>query len=175
MEGRVSGTMQQTGPSLCHPHILLQLPHLPVGINDYTTEEPPAAERLDTLLTWMQQAMPATCIVLLAPLPTVLRDRFADLNSSYPAMAAKHGWAGAQPTGAAWTPALPSASGGAADTGSMIYSTCGSELDPTDPAMYSDGLHPTEAGYAVLFDCVLQLLVPLLEPPQQQPAIPTGV
>lgn len=101
-----------------------------IGVNDLqngrTAEQ--AAERLDWLLSWLSATWPSSDVILQALLPTTKVD-VGPANEAWAALAAEHG---------------------------VTFSTCGSDLDPTDPRQYEDSVHPSEAGYRRFLPCLAE-------------------
>lgn len=44
----------------------------------------------------------------------------------------------------------------------VVHSECGQELDPLDPALMKDGLHPVAAGFEILLSCLADQAAALL-------------
>lgn len=99
-----------------------------IGINDLqngrTAEQ--AAERLDWLLGWLAAAWPSADVILQALLPTAVVD-VDPANEEWAALAAAYG---------------------------VTFSTCGAELDPEEPGMYTDAVHPSEQAYRRFLPCL---------------------
>jgi len=112
---------------------------LNIGINnlqyDWTVED--TVDQLGYLLTWLQAAWPASRFVLHNLLPTTELD-VGPANEAYEALAAAH---------------------------NITWSTCGSELDPTDPEIMYDGLHPAADGYRTILCCLASEAAALLAEP----------
>jgi hypothetical protein len=87
--------------------------------------------RLETLLLWTRQAFPTTNIVLSAVTPENLGWGWVQKNQGYEAIAAKHGF---------------------------TFAKCGLNLDPKNPAVFPDGLHPNAAGYDVILPCMARAM-----------------
>ncbi|AGE50298.1 hypothetical protein ATCVCanal1_758R [Acanthocystis turfacea Chlorella virus Canal-1] len=87
--------------------------------------------RLETLLLWTRSAFPTTNIILSALTPENLGWGWVQKNQGYEAIAAKHGFP---------------------------FAKCGLNLDPTNPAIFPDGLHPNAAGYDVILPCMARAM-----------------
>lgn len=87
--------------------------------------------RLETLLLWTKRTFPTTHIVLSALTPENLGWGWVQKNQGYEAIAAKHGF---------------------------TFAKCGLSLDPKNPAIFPDGLHPNAAGYDVILPCMARAM-----------------
>lgn len=85
--------------------------------------------RLEYLLAWVKRTFPTTHLVLAAVTPEAKKWGWRQKNQAYRAIAAKLG---------------------------IAFAECGLDLDPTDRAVFPDGLHPTAAGYDVILPCLLR-------------------
>lgn len=88
-------------------------------------------DHLEYLLTWAKQTFPTTQIILNAVTPEILGWGWAQKNQVYPKIAARVG---------------------------VSYATCGLNLDPKNPAVFPDGLHPNAAGYDVILPCLARAM-----------------
>lgn len=106
-----------------------------VGINNlkWGKRQDPS-DKLDYLLGWMRAAMPSSKIVLLGLLPNSVVN-VAATNRNFARVAAKHG---------------------------VTFSSCGSDLNPHNPAHFKDGTHPASEGYRRLFSCLKAVISPML-------------
>lgn len=96
-----------------------------IGINNRGTDPSP---KLDFLVGWLRAAMPSTRIIVIALLPTIKRGpKLASINATYKSIAEKHG---------------------------VRFSTCGQNIDPKNPSLLHDGLHPAANGYDILLTCL---------------------
>ncbi|PSC73166.1 Adenosylmethionine-8-amino-7-oxononanoate aminotransferase isoform B [Micractinium conductrix] len=160
------------------PRLLLLL----IGINDMPRDEPSPAEKMAFLLDWLARAHLTSRVVLLRPLPTVLEERAAALQAAFEEVVAEHNaaLAGGDPQdsgGGGGEDGGDEGSGGGAGGGSndaartaplagaaagVLLASCGSELDPRDPELFIDGLHPTCEAYATILACIGELTAGLL-------------
>lgn len=106
-----------------------------VGLNNvkWGKRQDPS-DKLDYLLSWMRAAMPSSKIVLLGLLPNAVVS-VAATNRNYAKLAAKYG---------------------------ATFSTCGSDLNPRNPAHFKDGTHPASEGYRRVFACLKPVVSSLL-------------
>lgn len=99
-----------------------------IGVNNIE-RGPQPADDLDGLIKWLQQAYPGTHLIVLNLLPTDV-DVYLDIegtNKQYKRVAAENG---------------------------VQFSTCGSDIDPSDRSQLYDGIHPTPRGLEILFSCL---------------------
>lgn len=97
-----------------------------IGINDLHHSNRVNLDHLQFCLEYIRKAMPASKLVLLNILPDDRSDVTAT-NTQYKALAQKLG---------------------------IVFSTCGSSLNPRDKNLFSDGTHPAPAGYRAVFQCL---------------------
>lgn len=91
-----------------------------------------AAGHMEQLLTWCQATYPSTRLVLMALLPA--SRQFGDVSSAnrtYRALARRLG---------------------------ITFAECGAGMNPTDTALYSDGLHPTARGHDIVLACLREVV-----------------
>lgn len=105
-----------------------------IGIINLKWGKRDPSDKLDYLLGWMRAAMPSSKIVLLGLLPNTLANVGAT-NRNYAKVAAKHG---------------------------VTFATCGSDLNPRNPAHFTDGTHPASEGYRRLLACLRPVVSALL-------------
>lgn len=99
-----------------------------IGVNNIERGPPPAPD-LAGLLQWLKGAYPGSHLVVLNLLPTSV-DVFLDIegtNEKYREVAKEMG---------------------------VAFSTCGSNIDPTDPTQLYDGIHPDPKGLDIIFSCL---------------------
>lgn len=115
-----------------------------IGVNDTQARQQErdglaaTVRRMEALLQYMKATFPTTKLVLMALLPTSRPDRrqgVAELNIAYKSLAARMG---------------------------IMFSQCGQHMNPTDSALYSDGLHLTQAGHDVVLACLRQDVAPFI-------------
>lgn len=102
-----------------------------IGTNDLGKFRRDPTDDMRALLRWLRTKLPNTRIVLQA----LLRRKdlsTAAANRGYQALAREAG---------------------------VFFSTCGQDLDPNDPALFSDGLHPTPAAYVPFVRCLASQIV----------------
>lgn len=87
--------------------------------------------RLELLLTWAKRTFPTTRIVLAAVTPEAKGWGWKQKNAGYKAIAAKLG---------------------------IPFAQCGLELNPLDPSLFPDGLHPNAKGYDILLPCLARAM-----------------
>lgn len=98
-----------------------------IGTNNRSSYDQ-AAARFDYLLQWFRRKYPSTKLVVVAILPENVKAGFAQKNPKWQRAAAK--------AGAAWV-------------------TCGQDLDPRNPSLFPDGLHPSDAAYELILPCLV--------------------
>lgn len=86
--------------------------------------------RMDELVRWARGAFKQSKIVVLALTPRVVIDVRAT-NAKYREIARKHG---------------------------AIFASCGTNMDPSNKALFTDGLHLTPAGYTEVLRCLGTML-----------------
>ncbi len=97
-----------------------------IGTNNRTNHDQTAA-RFAYLLQWFRRKYPATKLIVLAILPETVKAGFAQKNPKWQRAAAG--------AGATWV-------------------TCGQDLDPRNPSLFPDGLHPSDAAYELILPCL---------------------
>ncbi|PRW60156.1 Platelet-activating factor isoform gamma subunit [Chlorella sorokiniana] len=106
-----------------------------VGINNQLPKQP--APKLDFLLNkYFPAAMPTTEVLVVAPLPS-FRKKEAALAQLFRPIVKR--------------------------CAQCSWSTCGSNLVPSSPTYFTDGLHLTPAGYHHLYSCLKPTVLSLLK------------
>ena len=101
-----------------------------IGINDLHAGHTDPTPHLAWLLKFLKTVMPTTKIVLMALLPTT-RVSVTTTNVAYEKLALENG---------------------------LVFAPCGRSMNPSDTTLFSDGLHPTNAGYGVVFPALAPLV-----------------
>jgi lysophospholipase L1-like esterase len=104
-----------------------------IGTNNQWGSQP--AAKLGYLLGWMEAAMPGSRVLVLAMLPSKI-PKVTAMNQLLRQEVERHG--------------------------GVLFSTCGSDIDPTNERQLYDGVHPTEDGYTRIFRCLKPLLADVL-------------
>ena len=98
-----------------------------IGTNNRTAHQQ-AASRLEYLLRWVQREYPTSRLILFSILPEKMGSGFAAKNELWKRLAAKLG---------------------------ITFATCGQSLNPSNPALMPDGLHPSDAAYDQVLPCMV--------------------
>ena len=104
-----------------------------IGVNNQWGTLP--AAKLGYLLSWMGAAMPGSRLVVLAMLPSRI-PKVAAMNELLRKEVDRHK--------------------------GVLWSTCGSDIDPWNERQLYDGVHPAEEGYSRLFRCLKPQLADVL-------------
>lgn len=104
-----------------------------IGVNNLPATFPESAEHLDELIAWLQRAYPSTRIVLMALLPATRgRNNPETANPILRTLAKRRG---------------------------ITFAECGQHMNPLDPKLYKDQLHPAPAGYDIVLPCLKKTLL----------------
>ena len=104
-----------------------------IGTNNQWGTQP--AAKLGYLLSWMEAAMPGSRLVVLAMLPSKI-PKVTAMNQLLRQEVERHS--------------------------GVLFSPCGSDIDPSNERQQYDGVHPTEDGYTRIFRCLKPLLADAL-------------
>lgn len=108
-----------------------------IGTNNLRFNEKPQIN-LEVLIDWMKTSMPASKIILVSLLPRKQYD-VRPTNAAYKALAAKVG---------------------------VMFAECATDVNPNDPKMFPDGLHPAEPVYHKVFACLGPMITKLTRYPR---------